>query len=182
MKRIVVVTLVAVGIAGVVAWLLLRGKSWTFSFTQQQIAEKLAERFPMHKKYLVVIGVTYENPRVQLTEGSSEVGIGVDARLDGTVNEKEVSGSADLVTKIAYDSGTGTFVLHDARLVALRAPGVREELVDRVKEVANHLAAERVSGIPIYRLRPTDVKAALARLVLRSVTVKDGVLHVEIGL
>lgn len=182
MKRILIITLALAGVAVVVTWFLLRGETWTFSFTQQQITEELAKRFPMHKSYLILIGVHYENPRVRLTDGSSDIAFGVDARVDEVVNGKELKGSADLVTKIAYDASSGTFVLHDARLVALEVVGVGQEVLDRVKGVANQLAAESVSGIPIYKLRPTDVKTTLARLVLKSVSVRDGVLHVEVGL
>jgi len=182
MKRILVITLALLAVAVAVTWYLLRGETWTFSFTQQQIAEQLGKRFPMHKTYLVLIDVHYENPRVQLTDGSSDIAVGVDARVDGPVKGKELKGSADLVTKIAYDSSRGTFVLHDARLVSLEVAGVSGDVADRVKGVANQLAAERVSGIPIYKLRPADVKTALARLVLKSVSVRNGVLHVEVGL
>jgi hypothetical protein len=180
-RRIVVCTLTGLAVALVVTWLLLRGSTWTFSFTQTQLEAELAKRFPMHKTYLLVIGVHYENPRVRLTEGSDEVGIGLDVRIDGTVNGKPLAGSADLVSKIAYDAATGTFVLHDALLTHFTATGLDEANASRVKKAANLLAAEQVSGVSIYRLRPTDVKAALARLVLRSVAVRDGVLHVTIG-
>jgi hypothetical protein len=182
MKRTLVITLALLGLAGVVAWYLLSGATWTFSFSEQQLAELLAKRFPVHKTYLVLIGVHYENPRVRLTDGSSDIGVGVDARVDVLVDRKELRGSADLVTRIAYDAGSGTFVLHDARLASFEVPGVSEEVADRVKDVANVLAAEAVSGIPVYKLRPTDVKTTLARLVLKSVVVRDGLLHVEVGL
>lgn len=181
-RRVAIVTLAVLVLASVATYLFLRGKTWTFSFTQQQIEEQLATRFPVRKPHLLVASVLYENPRVRLTEGSSEIGVGVDARVLGTVNDKKLSGSADLVTRIAYDPGNGTFVLHDAQLVQLDVAGVKRELVERVMDVANELAAEKVSGIPIYELRPTEVKAAFARLVLESVTVRDGVLYVEVGL
>lgn len=73
MKRVVIITLALLAIAAFVAWLLLRGETWTFSFTQQQIEERLAERFPMSNKHLVVISVHYENPRVRLIDGASDV-------------------------------------------------------------------------------------------------------------
>ena len=179
-KRVLVVALVLLAVAATVAWLLLRGTTWTFSFTQQQIEEQLEKRFPMHKRYLLLIEVHYENPRVRLTEGSSDIGVGVDARVN-VVDDKELTGSADLVTKIAYDPDSGTFVLRDARLERLRVAGISEKKMDRVTGIANQLAAERVNGIPIYKLRPTDVKKAFARLVLKSVAVRNGVLHVEVG-
>jgi hypothetical protein len=182
MKRIALITLAVLAFAAIAAWWLLRGETWTLTFTQQQIEEQLAKRFPMSKQYLVVFNVQYENPRVRLTEGSSDVHVGLDARLDGSVYGKEIKGSADIVTKIAYDAESATYVLHDARLLKLDIAGLKPELADEVKSLANKLVAERVSGLPIYELQPNDLKTASTRLVLKSVAVRDGVLHVVVGL
>lgn len=168
--------------AAAAAWWWLRGVTYTIALTQAELEAKLAERFPLHKTHLLLVGVTYSNPRVKLTDGSSEIGLGVDARLDATVNDKELRGSADLVTRLGYDAANGTFVLRDARVTKFAIAGLKAETAERVRGIANALAAEQVSGIVVYKLRPTDVKAALTRLVLQSVEVKDGVLWVRLGL
>lgn len=98
------------------------------------------------------------------------------------MNGRELRGLADLITKVAYEPENGSFVLHDARLLRLDISNVKPKLLDLAKDAANRLASEQVSGIPIYKLRRTDVKQAVARLVLESVTVRDGVLRVDIGL
>lgn len=185
MKRAALITLVVVAVvllALVAAWLLLRGKVWTFTFTQPQIEQALGKRFPMRKRHLLVLEMIYEHPRVALTEGSDVIGVGIDARLDGTVNGRELKGSADLTTRVAYDAPTGAFVLHDAHLERIAIDGVKDEHMRIAKELTNGWAAEKVSGIPVYTLRPTEVKAAIARLVLRSAAVRDDALVVEVGL
>jgi hypothetical protein len=164
-RRVGVLLAVALAATAVPAWLLLRGNTWTFTLTQAELEAKLAARFPLQKTYLLVLDVHYENPRVRLTEGSSEVVVGVDVRTDIAVGGKPVQGSADLVTK----------------LLELRIAGVDAKTTDRVRAAANVLAAEQLSGIPVYRLKWTDAKQAAARFVLQSATVRDGRLVVVLG-
>jgi hypothetical protein len=178
MKRLVI-ALVLLGVAGTLTWYLLQGVTWTLKFTQQQLEEQVAKRFPKHKTFLV-IGLHYENPRVRLTDGSKDIGVGVDVRVDAA--GQGLKGSADLLTKIAYDKETATLLFNEARLVDLKVEGLGKEVAEQVKSAASLLAGESLSGIPVYTLKSTDVKAALVRLVIKSVFVRDGLLHVEVGL
>lgn len=179
MKRSLVIALVLLGVAGAVTWYVLQGGTWTFRFTQQQLEEQVARRFPKNKTFFVVIGLHYENPRVRLTDGSSDIAVGLDVRVDAA--GQVLKGSADLLTRIAYDAETATFLFHEARLVDLKVEGLGKDVAEQVKKAANLLAGESLSGIPVYTLKATEVKGALARLVLKSVYVRDGVLHVEVG-
>ena len=72
-------------------------------------------------------------------------------------------------------------MLRDVRVVQFAVPGIGDDIAARVKDVANQLATDRISGIPVYQLKFTNGKQAVARMVLRSVAVRDGVLHVVIG-
>jgi len=180
-KKIALLAAVVVtGVAGI-TYYFIKGEVWTFAFTQAQIEEQLAKTFPARKTHLLLFTVHYENPRVQLTDGSSHVQIGLDARLNISVDNTQLGGSADVTTKVAYDAETGTFVLHDAHLDKLSINGASERFNKLAKDASNEFADEQVSGIAIYKLRPTDVKHALARLVLKSVSVRSGVLYIEVG-
>jgi hypothetical protein len=163
------------------AWLLLRGRTWTYTFDQARIEAELGKRFPMRKTYLALVDVDYTNPRVKLTDGSDDIAVGVDVKVDVPGSKREWKGSADLLTKIAYDADSASLVLRDVRVVQFAVPGIGDDVAARVKDVANQLATDRISGIPVYQLKMTNGKQAVARMVLRSVAVRDGVLHVTIG-
>ena len=182
MNRIFFTILSILALVSIATWYFFSGKTYTFSFTQQQIEEQLASRFPIQKNHLVIFGIQYENPRVKLIDGKSEFAIGVDARAQFAVNKKRLTGSADLLTEVTYDPETGTFTLHKPRLTDLMISDVPQDHLETIKRIANELASEKVSGIPIYELRPKDVKTSIARLVLKSVFVRNGKLHVEIGI
>jgi hypothetical protein len=164
-----------------VTWYTLYGRTWTWSFDQARIEAELGKRFPLRKTYLALVEVDYTDPRVKLTDGSEEIAVGVDVRVGVAGGSRELKGSADLLTKIADDADAGALVLREARIVRFAVPGIGDDLAVRVRDIANELAADRISGIPVYTLKTTDVKHAVARLVLRAVVVRDGVLHVTIG-
>lgn len=182
MNRLVTAILVVIVLAAATTWYFLREQTWTFSFAQAELEEQLAERFPLQKTYFGLITVHYDNPRVALREGSNRITIGLDARVNAKVNDIDVGGGADVVTRIAYDSETGSFLLHQPRLLNLDVPGVKPFLLDRARDAANELVAERIEGIPVYKLRPKDVKTSLARLILKEVEVRDGKLYLVLGL
>jgi hypothetical protein len=168
--------------AGGAAWYFLRGGTVTITVSQQQIEERLAQRFPLKKTYLQALEIVYENPRVKLTEGSDRIGIGVDARVDLPLTGADPKGAADVLTGLAYDAQKSAFVLHDPKLDALRIDGLDAKIADKAKEIANLLAVEQLPGIPVYTLQPTDTKRIVARATLRRVTVRDGKVVLELGL
>jgi len=176
---LVTTAVLAAGVGG--AWLMLRGRTWTYSFDQARIEAELGKRFPMRKTYLALVDIDYTNPRVKLTDGTDEIAVGVDVKVGVTGSSRELTGAADLLTKIAYDADSAALVLRDVRVVRFAVPGIGDDMAARVKDLANQLATDRINGIPVYQLKRTNAKQAVARLVLRSVAVRDGVLHVTIG-
>jgi Protein of unknown function (DUF1439) len=178
-RWILITALLAIVVAATL--IVLRGRTWTFSFDRVRIEAELAKRFPLRKTYLALLEVDYTNPRVTLTDGSEDIAVGVDVRVGVTGSSRELKGSADLLTKIAYDADSTSFLLREVRIVRFAVPGIGDDMAARVRDIANDLATDRIGGIPVYRLKSTDVKHAMARLVLRSVVVRDAVLHVTIG-
>jgi hypothetical protein len=179
--RTLVFAAVLLAAGGGAAWYLARGGTVTITLTQAEIERELAKRFPLRKTYLELLEVVYENPRVVLTDGSDVVGVGVDARVAVPL-KGDVKGGADIRTKLAYDADRTAFVLHEPQLAKLQLDGLDAKVLDRVTGVANVLVTEQLPGIPVYTLKPTDVKRTAARMFLRSATVRDGVLVLELGL
>lgn len=186
MKKPVLVVLAVVillpVVAGGIGYWVFHGKRYTFSFTEEQIREQLQKRFPVEKSYLGILSVRYENPRVKLVEGASDIHVGTDAMLDVRINEQSLAGSADLVTQVGYDAGQGQFILYNPKLTKLRIDGVPEKYIQRVMDLGSKLAAQYLEKVPVYKLRPKDVKTALAHLVLKDVRVENGLLRITIGI
>lgn len=178
--------LLALGVVGaVLTYVFFKGERYTFSFTETQIRDKLDEKFPIEKSYLALFSVRYENPRVDLVDGSREIHVGADAMVDVVINDVELSGSTDIVTEVGYDSQEGQFYLYDPQMTTLQVSPLSEKFKKyekKVMDIGNEMVREYFDRVPIYKLRRNDVRTAAARLLLKEVKVEGEVLYVTLGL
>ena len=178
---IAVVILLAV-VAG--AYFYFAGKEYTFRFTEDQLQEKLAEKLPFKKTYLLIFVVTLDNPRITLAEGSSRVQAGLDVTLNIRIGEEPnaLGGSIDASGAPSYVPEEGAFYLSDPVIEDLAVQGIPAEYVAKVNDVLTKAVARYYAERPIYTLKKTSIKQSAARLVLKGVIVENGELVVTLGL
>lgn len=175
---VVAVSLLA-GAVGVYLW--FRGREYVIRIPEARIQAALDNRFPMERRHLLIFVVRYQNPRVKLEEGSDRIGAGVDAETLFKLNEKSLTGSADISGRLEFDPATGEFRLSGARIERLAIGHIPEEHTRLVHEVGTMLLQDRLDHHPVYRLNPLDVKQAIARLLLKKVVVRDGYVEATLG-
>ena len=160
------------------------GRVYEIRLSQDEILEKLSDKLPFSKRYLLIFEITLSNPRVTLTEGSDRVGIGLDAGLNIDFSGSPISlgGAVDVTSGVRYQSESGRFYLTDPVVDRVTIEGIPERFTNRVNGVLSTALAEYYETHPIYTLRPTDVKTAAARLILQDVTVEDGELVIKLGI
>ena len=66
--------------------------------------------------------------------------------------------------------------------LSLRLDGLSPDKTGKTNEVANILVKEYAAAYPVYRLKESDVKQNVARMVLRDVKVESGALKLYLGL
>ncbi len=171
-------------VTGVVAILLLRGRTYVVELTEAQIQEKLDDRFPVRKQYLSVFALTLSEPKVSLQEGSDRISLGLKATLNIQLGgqQKPLGGDAVASAGLRYDPTDYSFYLDDPNLKSLTVQGIPFQYTELVDKVAAELAQERLDRTPIYTLRKNDLKQTTARLVLRGFVVQDGRLIITLGL
>lgn len=176
------VVLVAAGIAWF-AW----DQRYTLVFTEEQLQEKLFQKFPFEKKYFRILGVRFENPILLLQKGSHRLTFGCDVITNLTIELNDHlfpghgRGSATISGLIRYEPEQAEFYLDEPVVETIDVRGIPAKWDEKLRAAAAMAAREFLSKAPIYRLKPTDVKKRAALLVLRKVTVVDGKLLVELG-
>jgi hypothetical protein len=190
LKRLAFVAgiVLAVIVASVVtAVVVLEGRTFEIQITQEQIQQRLDEKFPVAETYPLVIvdvDVAFTNPRVALEEGSDRVGAGVDSvitvRSSGQPQSYEASG--DVTFGIFFRPETGELFLTDMQFERLDVPSVPPIYMPTVRKAATTVAQEALRIVPVYQLTAEDTKTTIARLILKDVNVRDGVLIVTLGL
>jgi hypothetical protein len=175
---------IAVGLAAYHYW----GERYQLVLTEEQLVSKLNEKFPIDKTYFFVIDLHLANPQLALENGSNRIAFGCDieTKIDIEVNsEKRVGalrGTLKLSGKIRYDDAEGAFFLEDPIVETMYIVGIPNKWSGKVNEAVTRAVSEFLNRAPIYRLHPTDMKKAAARLILRNVEVVDKKLVVTMGI
>ncbi len=160
----------------------LRDKTYTLTFTQGEIQQRLESAFPMEKTFLGFLNIKIQNPRVILQDGSKRIGFQADEISNLNWNGKPLCATALMSGELRYDATLGQIFLDDFRIDAIKAEGLKEEYASQLKSTATQLAQEYLKRRPVYTLTDTDLKIQAARLLLKNVTVEKGMVRVVLGL
>jgi hypothetical protein len=150
--------------------------------TAEQIQEKLDAKFPISKRYLIVLNLTLADPEVALREGSERIEFGVSAITNVRVERQDLKGRAHITAAIRYDPKEGALFLVDPQAEDLTISLLPEKYEGDIIEAANLAARELLKDYEVYRLDPSDFKQALAKLVLKDVVVRKSVVRITLGL
>lgn len=184
MKKIAIAALIVTIVALIVTFAYFKGRRYEVVITQQQIDAVLADKFPVSKRYLLIIEITYSDPAVTLLPDSDRVRIGMKAELNLKFDNQaqKVGGTCLIASAVRYKPDTQQFFLSDPKIERLEIQGLAPALADRVAKAALSLSSEHLQSFPIHTLRATDLKTSAAKLLLKDVQVKDGGLHLTLGL
>jgi hypothetical protein len=178
------VRLIVLALATGCVLIYFKGKRYEVVITQDKIDSSLAERFPVTKKYLLILSITYSNPQVTLLENEDRVQVGLDAtlsiRIDG--ESKDLGGTAVVSSGIRYDSETQEFFLDDAEFTKLEIAGVPDKWLTKVSDFASKAAKEFIETRPVYRLQAKDSKTAAAKMLLKGFEVREKAIYVTLGI
>ena len=158
------------------------GKEFVFRFTEAQLQQKLDERMPWSRTFLVIFPVTLSRPLVHLAEGSNRVNAGMEFQIKLSNESKPIGGSVFVSGGLRYDTAKGAFFLTDPKIEQSAVQGISEKYVNKANEVLTLALAAYFAQHPIYTLSVTDAKQAAGRAALKSVKVENRELVVTLGL
>jgi uncharacterized protein DUF1439 len=183
-RRAVILTLLLVAAAIGGAYYYFHGREYVYRLTEAQLQQALSERLPFTKTYLFIFQVTLDHPRVTLVNGSDRVRAGLDITFNVQVGDQPVllSGSVDASGGVRYDPTVGKLFLTQPKIERLELHGVPEQYTARTAAVLSKALETYYADHAIYTLNASHAKEIAARLVLKSVTVKDQQLVVTLGI
>ena len=173
------VTVLGVGLA-VLLILRLRQTDLTLTFTRNDLQKRVAEKFPLDQELLFLFTITYSNPVVKLEEGSDRIGIGLDASAK-LASSKLVKGRFEADWQVRYDPAVGALYFDDPKIQKFGVEGLSPEIQETVAKLAKPFLSDYLRRVPVYRLKPGDLRQDLARGVIKSVSVRQGRLVVVVG-
>lgn len=184
MKKVAIVAVVILSTLLVGTYYHFSGKEYVVRLSESDIQSKLEEKLPLTKTYLFIVQVTLNNPRVHLENGSKKVGAGLDVEFNITLNTnpKPIGGTVDVSGGVLYLAEKGQFFLTDPVIDNLTVQGIAPKYTDKANKALTKALAEYYKNNPIYTLRVTDAKQAVAKMVLKEVIVENQELVITLGL
>lgn len=163
-------------------WAVIAFSHRTIHLSEHRIQNELATRFPFGKHELIY-DVEFENPRVDIDASSDHLTLLVDAKA-AALGSKPIKGKVSVNGVPRYETATGGIYLDHPR--ALITDLDFADLPEKYRSAVSKLMASALEGFllhkPIYRLQEGDQKAFVLRRSLKSLSVKNGELVIELGL
>ena len=156
------------------------GVSYTVTLTATDIQQSLHRKLPISKTKLLVTAKV-RTLDVEFTEGDNRILLRPEVDLS-IVGQSALRGRAVVAGQIRYAPETGEFFFDNPRVTDLTIDGLPESLRATAEEVIARCAESYLASAPVYRLKQTDFKQSLAKMVLKSVRVGNGRLEIVIGI
>jgi hypothetical protein len=166
------------------AYLYFSGKEYVIYITELQIKEKISEKLPRTKTYLLFFETTLDNPRIELENESNRINGGLDINIGVNVDgeDRKFGGSLDISGGLRYVTGVGDFYLTNPIIENISVQGVPDKYEAPVLKVLTTAISEHFEKNPVYSLRSLDPKQAAAKIILKSIVVKDKQIIVTMGI
>jgi len=158
------------------------GERFEIVITEAELQGKIAEKFPITKKYLIIFEITYSDPIVHLDEGGDRIHVGLRAMTEFSLNNKVFSGNGIVAGSLRYDQESGSFFLDRLSIESMDIAGFPEKYEKEVTVLSTSSLRSYYDNHPIYTLKSTDMKQRAARLILKSVVVRNKTLVVTMGI
>lgn len=151
--------------------------SYTIEVSEKDLQKNISSMMPLEKtQYFFTI--ILRNPIIQLIGGDNRFGISSDitVKLPGGLQGK---GHATIIGNLRYDNVQGAFYIDSPSITKLTISNVPDSYLPDIKSLAQRALSDSLASRPIYRLNDDDLTQKFAKSLLKSVTVKDQKLVLE---
>lgn len=152
-------------------------------FSGAQITRQLAPSFPLRRCVFGNLGCAeLKNPRVQMKRDDQRLFMDLDVRFEPLPGQGITHGRVQFAGIPAYDPREGAFYLRRPELLDLSVDGIGAAEARQISGLISGMLADQFfSDQPLWTLDESDPRQAMARLTLRGLSVRNGVLVVVMG-
>lgn len=154
----------------------------SLSVDESRVQESVAKKFPQDHDLKGIATLTMTNPVIDLKGTDNRIHLDTDLALARPGIPLTMKGHARTSGTIRYEQAKHTFYMTDVRIEKIDIP-MRLLSAERKKslvDLTNAALQGSLKDIPIYTLE-TSVSQSAADNLLKSVTIKDGKLQINMG-
>jgi hypothetical protein len=151
-----------------------------YTFSQKQVQEAVARKFPLQRTASQIFDVVLSNPVVGMAPDRNRVTVHVDARFATPFMPNPVSGAFTMSTQLAYDPQTLSVVLVSPTVDDSQFGGDAAQYNQQIANIGAALAAQLLERYAIYTFKPEELQFAGVSYEPGTITVLTNGIRVQI--
>ncbi|SAL18854.1 DUF1439 domain-containing protein [Caballeronia telluris] len=151
-----------------------------YTFTQQQVQEAVARKFPLQRTASQIFDVVLSNPLVGLAPDRNRVTVRLDARLSTPFMPNPVNGVFTLSSQLAYDAASHSVILMSPTVDDAQVTGQAAQYRQQINAAGALIATQLLDRYPIYTFKPEQLQFAGVNYEPGTITVLTNGIRVQI--
>lgn len=150
--------------------------------SEAQLAQRIAEQFPLRQRYLELFDLTLSSPRVRLMPAENRLATRVDYALgDFWGGSRRLDGALTLSYGLRFEPSDNSVRMSDVKLEAFDVPRLSGPMARQAQRLGALVAEHLLNDFSLHRFKPEDLQAAQQRgFRPGSLRVVDGGLQLEL--
>lgn len=150
--------------------------------SEAQLAQRIAEQFPVRQRYLDLFDLTLSSPRVRLMPAENRIGTRVDYALgDFWGSSRRFDGALTLSYGLRFEPSDRSVRMTDVKVEAFDVPRLSGPLAQQAQRLGALVAEHLLNDFSLHRFKPEDLQLAQQRgFRPGALRVVDGGLQLEI--
>lgn len=153
----------------------------TISVSQQQLQDKLSAKLAAPITVLKLFEVNLSNPLVKLDAGTERITTHMDATIGNALLGKSLKGRAGVSGKLQFDPASQSILLIDPKVETLNIDGLPARFNDLITALSATLGGELLKDLPLYTIKPEDLKVAGIQFVPKLLKIRPEGLAVTLA-
>ncbi len=152
----------------------------TLRLDRSQLQQAVEAKFPVSREALLTT-VTLRDPQIILRDDDHRIGIDLEAEVRAPIG-RPYRGRLAAVGEVIYDPPTHSFFFRSPEIQRLNFPGLPRKARPLVASAIEAAAGPLIESTPLHHLPESDPGERATRYFLQEVTVRDGAVHLTLGL
>ena len=130
----------------------------TFSISEQSLQSKLAQHIDKPITLMKVIHIQLSNPSVKLDEKTNRLNAFIDTQFKSPWLSKALNGKMHISGMLNYIESEQSVILDQAKVESIKINGLDEKHNEALSTLAQQIGGELLSNLPLYRVKPEDLR------------------------
>jgi hypothetical protein len=162
------------------------GPMVTLSIPQSQVRQQMQSKFPLTKIYGGIGQITLLNPALHLQKGANRLSIALDAVISplGLGAIKLARGNIIFSSSLAFNDSLVAIVLDEVRVdsLAIESEKMPDALRRGISDAVRTTLQQELEGSVFHKIDDNSLKAPLARVLVRSVSIQQDAIVIKLAI